>query len=80
MEFSEPIGEGPRQWGLVEINDALDRLGTEEPRLVTLIEMRFIAGMSAEEVAEACGDSIHTVRRNLRDARARLRAMLSHGD
>ena len=79
VQFNDPIGDGPRQWGLVEINEALDRLGAEDPRLVTLIEMRFIAGMTAEEVAEASGESIHTVRRDLRYARARLRTMLSHG-
>jgi hypothetical protein len=49
-------------------NEALDRLGAEDRRLVTLIEMRFFAGMKAEETAEALSESVHLVRHDLRYA------------
>ena len=54
----------------------MDRLGEEDPRLVTLIEMRFFAGMTAEETAEARSESVHAVRHDLRYAQARLRRIL----
>ncbi len=61
---------------LLELDQALDRLGEEDPRLVTLIEMRFFAGMTAEEAAEARSESVHIVRHDLRYAQARLRRLL----
>ena len=61
----------------LELNDALDVLGREESDLVSLVEMRFLAGMTAEEVAEVRRESVTKVRRDLRYALARLRTMLS---
>jgi RNA polymerase sigma-70 factor (ECF subfamily) len=61
---------------LLELDQALDRLGEEDPRLVALIEMRFFAGMTAEEAAEARSESVHVVRHDLRYAQARLRRLL----
>jgi len=61
----------------LELDQALETLGNEESSLVTLIEMRFIAGMTAEEVAEVRQESVATVRRDVRYALARLRTMLS---
>jgi len=58
---------------LLAIDQALDRLEHEGPRLVQLIEMRFFAGMTAEETAAALGESAHVVRHDLRYAMARLR-------
>jgi RNA polymerase sigma-70 factor, ECF subfamily len=58
---------------LIEVDDALERLGREDPRLVTLVEMRFFAGMTAEESAAALGESAHVVRHDLRYALASLR-------
>jgi RNA polymerase sigma factor (TIGR02999 family) len=61
---------------LLLIDQALDKLGGEDPLLVTLIEMRFFAGMTAEETAEARGESVHVVRHDLRYAQARLRQIV----
>jgi len=58
---------------LLAIDEALDRLGREDQRLVQLIEMRFFAGMTAEETAAALGRSEHVVRHDLRYAMACLR-------
>jgi RNA polymerase sigma factor (TIGR02999 family) len=61
----------------LELNDALDVLGREEVDLVSLVEMRFLAGMTAEEVAEVRQESVSKVRRDVRYALARLRVLLS---
>jgi RNA polymerase sigma-70 factor (ECF subfamily) len=66
----------PPMSDLLLVNEALDRLEREDPRLVTLIEMRFFAGMTAEDAAEALNDSVHVVRHDLRYAQARLRHFL----
>jgi RNA polymerase sigma-70 factor, ECF subfamily len=58
---------------LLAINDVLERLGREDPRLLTLVEMRFFAGMTAEETAEALGESVNVVRHHLRYALTCLR-------
>jgi len=58
---------------LLAINEALDRMGGRDPRLVRLIEMRFFAGMTAEETAAALGESAHAIRHDLRYAMACLR-------
>ena len=62
---------------LLEIDQALNRLEEEDPRLVNLIEMRFFAGMTAEETAEARSESVHVIRHDLRYAKARLRRILA---
>jgi RNA polymerase sigma factor (TIGR02999 family) len=61
------------------IDAALNRLGVEDPALVTLVEMRYFAGMTAAEIAEVGGESVHVVRHNLRYAQARLRQDLDQG-
>jgi RNA polymerase sigma factor (TIGR02999 family) len=61
---------------LLLVDEALERLGKEDPQLVTLVEMRFFAGMTAEETAEAVGVPVRTVRSDLRYALARLRQVL----
>jgi RNA polymerase sigma factor (TIGR02999 family) len=58
---------------LLAINDALERLGGEDPRLLTLVEMRFFGGMTAEETAVALGESVNAVRHDIRYALACLR-------
>ena len=76
VEFSEQIASQTPP-DLLELDEALERLNKEDPRLVTLIEMRFFAGMTAEETAEARSESVHVVRHDLRYAQARLRRILS---
>ena len=61
---------------LLAIDEAMNRLAAEDPRLVTLIEMRFFAGMTAEETADALNQSVHVVRHEIRYALAWLRRAL----
>jgi RNA polymerase sigma factor (TIGR02999 family) len=62
---------------LLMIEDALGRLGAEDQGLVRLIEMRYFGGMTAGEIADVSGESIHVIRHNLRYAQARLRQDLN---
>ncbi len=59
------------------VNEALEVLGREQVDLVSLVEMRFLAGMTLEEVAEVRRESVSKVRRDVRYALARLRMLLS---
>ena len=69
------VAEGPGRSAvdLLAIDDVLERLGREDPRLLTLVEMRFFAGMTAEETAAALGESVNVVRHDIRYALACLR-------
>jgi len=63
----------PSDDSFLALNDALERLDRTDPLKVKLIEMRFFAGMTAEESAEALCVSVHLVRRELQLAQAWLR-------
>lgn len=58
---------------LLELDSALDALSREKRASAEYVEMHYFAGMTAEEIAEATGRSVHTVRQGLRFAQAWLR-------
>ncbi len=62
---------------LLAMDDALNQLGKTEPLKVKLVEMRYFAGMTAEECAESLSMSVHIVRREMRLAKAWLRRELA---
>lgn len=62
---------------LLDLDFALEALAGEDTSLAQLIEMRYFGGMTAEETAEALGQSVHVVRHDLRLAQAWLRRKLS---
>jgi RNA polymerase sigma-70 factor (ECF subfamily) len=62
---------------LLELDEALRRLATLDPRKVQVVEMRFFGGLSLEETAEALNVSTKTVQRDWDMARAWLYAELS---
>lgn len=57
---------------LVELDAALDRLAGLNERQSKVVEYRFFAGLTQEEIAEVLGVSVPTVRRDWRLARAWL--------
>jgi DNA-directed RNA polymerase specialized sigma24 family protein len=79
VELPENLASSAPAGSLLELDQALERLGQEDPRLVGLIEMRFFAGMTAEEAAEATAESVHVVRHDLRYAQTRLRRLMMGG-
>jgi RNA polymerase sigma-70 factor (ECF subfamily) len=67
---------GGQQMKLLDLHRALERLEREDASLAQAIEMHYFGGMTAEEVAESVGRSVHVVRHDLRLARAWLRREL----
>jgi RNA polymerase sigma factor (TIGR02999 family) len=67
----------PAQW--IDLETALAELEQIAPDLREIVELRYFAGLSREEVAELLGQSVRTVHRNWRRARAFLHARLTAG-
>jgi RNA polymerase sigma factor (TIGR02999 family) len=61
---------------IVEVHDALEALGQVDPRLVQVVEMRYFAGLSDDEIGAALGLTGRTVRRDWDRARLLLAEML----
>jgi len=55
---------------------AIDELGLLDPGLARLVEMRFFAGLTETEIAEATNTSERTVRREWQKARALLLTLI----
>jgi RNA polymerase sigma-70 factor (ECF subfamily) len=72
------VGPQPDR-SLLAIDDALQRLEKTDPLKGQLIEMRYFAGMTAEESSMALSKPVHTVRRELRLAQAWLRKEMAVG-
>jgi RNA polymerase sigma factor (TIGR02999 family) len=68
--FTEPADT------VLAIHRALELLESFNARLARLVECRFFAGMSEEEIAEALGISVRTVQRDWTRARAWLQRAL----
>jgi len=61
---------------MVELDDALTTLASQDPRKARLVEMRYFGGLTAEESAEALDLEVGVVRRELRVAQAWLQREL----
>ncbi|MEO6689122.1 MAG: ECF-type sigma factor [Dokdonella sp.] len=57
---------------LLRLDHALDQLGALDKRLAELVEMRFFAGLSVDQIAEAQSLTTRTVHRDWRRAKAFL--------
>jgi RNA polymerase sigma factor (TIGR02999 family) len=64
---------------VLAIQEALEKMATFDERLVRIVECRFFAGMSGQEIAAALGISERTVDRDWRRARAWLLKLLDDG-
>lgn len=62
---------------LLALDEALERLATMDPELARLVEWRFFAGLSVEEIAGILEVSDRTVKRQWRTARAFLYQQLA---
>lgn len=65
-----------RSGGLTELEAALSRLQLRDPELVQLIELRFFAGRSMDEIAEVLGISPRSAARRWEVARVFLKSEL----
>ncbi|MFT7464096.1 MAG: RNA polymerase sigma-70 factor (ECF subfamily) [Pseudohongiellaceae bacterium] len=78
LHESAALLEG-RAADLIDLDAALDRLTARDQEAARLVELRFFAGLSNEEVAELQGVSTRTVERSWRVAKAWLRKELGDG-
>jgi RNA polymerase sigma factor (TIGR02999 family) len=58
--------------GMLALNEAMERLAREMPRLADVVECRFFGGYGEEDTARALGVSLRTVQRDWLKARAWL--------
>lgn len=61
---------------VILVNDALEELGEIDKRLVKVVEMRYFAGLSEQEIADTLGLSVRTVERDWEKARLFLHRAL----
>lgn len=72
----EPLGAGGEE-EVLRVHDALDRLAEYDPRMVDVVQLRYFAGMTEQEIANALGVTERTVRRDWEKARLLLLEALS---
>jgi RNA polymerase sigma factor (TIGR02999 family) len=61
---------------LLEIDEALTRLAAEDPRAARLIQLRYFAGLSIEDAADAIGISRSIAYEHWSYAKVRLKTLL----
>jgi RNA polymerase sigma factor (TIGR02999 family) len=66
-----------RSDNIIALDEALTRLAALNPRLSRVVECRFFAGLTEEEIAEATGVTVRTVKRDWAKARGWLYQELS---
>jgi RNA polymerase sigma factor (TIGR02999 family) len=72
LQDDDSAGAPPPAVDLLALDVALERLAEMDQRLVRLVEWRFFAGLTVEEIAAVLDVSTRTVKRDWRKARAIL--------
>ncbi|QDV26787.1 ECF-type sigma factor [Aureliella helgolandensis] len=75
-EFAD-AGEAP-DWDLLDLDEALVRLETEDPRAAQVVKLRFFAGLTRQESAQALGISIATADNDWAYAKGWLQVQLDN--
>jgi RNA polymerase sigma-70 factor, ECF subfamily len=76
LSAAEPIAREP-ELDLTALDEALNRLEELDPPQARIVELRYFAGLTIEEIAEVMSISPATVKREWSTARAWLRRELS---
>lgn len=76
-DFDVPLAQPVED--ILALDDALDKLGADDPRKAQIVSLRYFAGLTREETAAALGVSLATIDREWRYIVARLHREL-HGD
>ena len=75
VEFSgADFGQLDSELNLVDLSDALDRLADKDPRAANLVKLRFFAGLTVSQAANALEISISTAKTDWTYAKNWLRA------
>ena len=72
VTLAEGMTAAEPDWDVIALDQALDRLAQLDPQQVKIVELRFLAGLSVEEVGGLLGISTATVKRDTAVARAWL--------
>lgn len=75
--LGDELAGSEREFDVLELEDALQKLAALDPRQAAIVEMRFYGQMTVAEVAEALGVSKRTVESEWTVIRAWLRRELS---
>lgn len=75
VEFDAPLA--PPVEDVLTVDAAIEKLRADDPRKAQIVMLRYFAGLSREETAEALGLSIATIDREWRYIVARLRKELA---
>jgi len=67
-----PAGSGPAPEDLIALDEALEQLAHLSPRLASVVEMRYFAGLTEDEIAVGLEVTPRTVRRDWVKAKAFL--------
>ena len=70
-------GIGAAEVNLLELHEALDRLGEADGRKAQIVELKFFGGLTTDEIAATLGISTATVERDWKFARAWLHEAVS---
>ena len=73
----EIVGSSGQNLDVLDLNDALEKLETIDPRKHRVVELRFFAGLTVPEVAEVLDLSVTSIESEWRAARAWLSVELS---
>lgn len=73
LEDAEPFLSDEEADEVIALDEALSRLAEQNPRAAEVVEQRFYAGLTLDEIAELLGVTERTVRRDWVVARAWLR-------
>jgi RNA polymerase sigma factor (TIGR02999 family) len=73
----DAVGPASGEAEILRVHEALEDLATMSQRLASIVEMRYFAGLTECEIAEALGITERTVRRDWQKARLILAAALN---
>lgn len=78
VTFSTAVAEMAQQTEaqVLQVHEALQALAAQDPRLAQVVEMRYFAGLSEAEIAQALQRTERTVQRDWHKARLFLAAMM----
>jgi RNA polymerase sigma factor (TIGR02999 family) len=75
-----PVAAPDRRDDLLALDDALTRLAAEEPAVAAVVNLRYFAGLTVEQAADALGLSVRTANRHWAYAKAWLFRELDRPD
>lgn len=76
ITFADQIGAADRGYDIVDVDDALRELAKANERHAKVVELRWFAGLTVDEVAAVLGLTSRTIELDWRAARAWLRQAL----